>query len=146
MQDNRLGATLLNDRQVFFFYHVVTLEQHFVPVDRYHLTGIFVYKILGPGSEHAGRQLAAYYFFEISLGGLDLFRQAEQVEDILVGAKTDSAQQSGYREFLFTIDVSIHHIVYIGSKFDPGAFERDDPCRIQLGAVGVLTLGKEYPR
>ncbi len=58
------------------------------------------------------------------------FGQIEDLKDILVRLHADGTEKSRYREFLLTVDISIHHIVDVCSKLNPAAAERNDTCGI----------------
>ena len=124
----------------------VALQQHLVPVDRHHFTGILVHEVFRPGAQHAGSQLAAHGLLQGLAVSLHLLRQPEQIQDVFVGAVADGAQQGRYRKLLFPVDVSVHHVVHVRGKLNPRTFERDNAGRVQLGAVGVLALGEEHAR
>ena len=61
--------------------------------------------------------------------------KTENVDDVLIAIETDGTEQGGYRKFLLTVDVGIHHIVDVRSELDPGTFERDDSGRIEFRSV-----------
>ena len=46
-------------------------------------------------------------------------QEFEDFKNISIAFKTNSSQKSSYRQFLFTVDVSVHHIVDVRSELDP---------------------------
>ena len=95
-----------------------TIDNDFVTLDGNNFTGIFVYKILYP--------LTSHHLLEIRLVYLHVFRQIKDLENVLVILKTDGSQQSSNRQFLLTVNVSIHDVVDVGGKLNPRTLERDD--------------------
>ena len=83
---------------------------------------------------------------QINSAGVSLYCDGENVKDVLIGFVTDGAQQSGDRQFLFTVDIGVHHVVDVGRKFHPRTLERNDTGRIQHGAVGMLALTEKHAR
>ena len=96
-----------------------TVDDYLVTFDRYNFTGIFINKVFSPGLQHTCCQFPTDNLFQISLIDLHVLCQIEDFENILIILKSYSSQQSSYREFLLTVDVSIHHIVDIRSELNP---------------------------
>ena len=119
-------------------------QDHIVSLDGDNLTGILIVEVLKPALEHIGGQFASVHLLEILLVHLDLLGQSEYVEDILVRLVAYGTEQCGDRKFLLTVDVSVHHVVDVGSKLYPRALEGNDAGRIELGAVGMLALSEEH--
>ena len=131
---------------VFAFQNGFPFDDHIVTFDGNHLTGILIHKIFKPGTDNPCSQFSAEDSFQSCFTDLHFFSEVKYFQDIAVGFITDGTQQSGYRHFLFTVDVSIHHIVDIGRELHPRSSERDDPGRIKLGSVGVSVLSEKYTR
>src|SRR5699024_6832890 len=72
-----------------------------------------------------------------------LFSKVKNFENIFIAFKTYSPEKRGYRQFLLTIDIGIHHTVDIRSKFNPRSFKGNNPGRIEFRSVGVERLSKE---
>ena len=146
MQQDGGHAAVDNVLDVVLVELCIALYDNLVTLDRYHFARVFIYEVLNPGLEYAGCEFASYMLTQVGLVDLDLVCQAKDIEDILVGLITDGAQQGGNGQFLLTVDICVHHIVDVCSKFDPASLERDDTCGVELGAVGVQALSKEYTR
>ena len=125
---------------------MITLKKNLVTVNGYHLAGILINEVFCPCFQNPCCQFTANGFFNGFFVRLNFFGEAEQIQNVFIVTVTDCTQQSGYGKFLFTVNVCIHHRVHIGCKFYPGSFERDDPCGVELGSVGVLAHGKEHAR
>ena len=82
---------------------------------------------------------------EVSTRDLHLFRQVEEIKDLLIRFKANSTQERRHRELLLTIDVGVHHVIDVGSELDPRALEWNNTCRIKLRAVGVRARAEEHP-
>ena len=127
-------------------YDVASLDDRHGTLDRDDLTGILVNKVLVPGLEHLGSEFASFIGFEILLCRLDFLSKAEDVNDIFVGIVADSSKQCSDRQLLLTVDVGVHHVVDVRRELYPGALERNNPGRIELGSVGMKSLVEEYAR
>ena len=86
--------------------------------DRNHFTGIFIHKVFHPCTEYGQCWRLPKYFCK-DFYPLSLHRPYQTVLGYPYCFKTDWTQQCGNREFFFTVDVSIHHIVDVGCKFHP---------------------------
>ncbi len=135
---DKLNVLLIEDH--------IALQDDFIPLDGHHLAGVLVHKVFHPLAQDARRQLPADGLFQLVLRCFDLFRQPENVQDIAVRVVADGAQQRRHREFLFAVDVRVHHRVDIRCKLHPGTLKRDYPCRVDFRPVRVKTLAEEYPR
>ena len=122
----------------------LAVENNLVTLDRNHLTGILIDKVFNPCFEHTGSEFTSNDFFEFSFSYLDFFSKIEDFHNVLVGLVTDSTQQSGNRQFLFAVDVGIHHIVDVGSEFNPRAAEWNNAGAVKFSAVGMNALTKEH--
>ena len=123
-----------------------TVDNHFITFDRNDLACILVYKIFHPCLQHTSSQFTTNIFLQICLVDLNLFSQIENLKNILVVFKTDSSQQGCYGQLLLTINVCIHHIIYVCCKLNPRALKRNDTCRIELRTIRMYTLPKEHTR
>ena len=52
--------------------------------------------------------------------------KVEDIQDVFIRFKTDSSKQCSYRQFLLTVYVSVHYVVYIGGELNPRTFERNN--------------------
>ena len=97
----------------------LTFDDDFLTFNVYYLTGLLVNEILVPALHHATSQFLADELLEVRLCGFHLLRDVENVKNILIRLIADSAQQRSHRQFLFSVDVGVHHIVDVGRKFHP---------------------------
>ena len=104
----------------------LTLYNHFVTLDGYHLGGILVHEVFRPSLHHVTCQTATDHLLLGGRSNLHLLSQVEAIKDILVALETYSAKQCGNRQFFLTVDVRIHHVVDVRRKLDPRTAERDD--------------------
>ena len=93
VQQDCCHARLQNLGDILFLQFSVTVDDHIVTLDAYYLAGILVDKVLTPGTQHAGSQLAADSLLEVSLVDLDLLGQPKDLDDIVVRLKPDGSQQ-----------------------------------------------------
>ena len=115
---------------MFLFKNRLAVNNHLVTFNGNYFTGIFIYKILNPCFQHTSRQFTSQHLLEVCFGNLYIFCQIKDFKDVPIVFKTDSSQQRSNGQFLFTIDVSIHHIINVCSKLNPRALEWNDTCRI----------------
>ena len=103
----RLGIVLLVKQDGFyiciqdlinmlFVQNGIPVQNDLVSFNGNHFPGIFIYKIFVPGVQNTSSQFAAEYFFQSCLGNLDLFRQIENFQNILIALVSDGAEQSSY--------------------------------------------------
>ena len=119
------------------------VDDHFGTFDRNYFACIFVHKVFNPATHYTGSKTAVDKFLKISFGCFYFLCQVENFEDVFVTFKANGAEKGCNGEFLFAVDVSIHHLVDVGCKFHPGTFEGDDPCREKLCTVGVEACSEE---
>ncbi len=119
----------------FFGKFGFAVDYHLGALDCHNLAGVLVVEVLDPCLHHTCRKFAAYGFLEVGLVYLYLFGQSEDLDDVLIALQADGTQESSDRQFLFTVDVGIHHVVDVRGELNPGAAERYDACRVKLGAV-----------
>ena len=124
----------------------VTLNNDFRTLHGNDLAGILIHEIFSPSLDNTGCKLLADNLFQVIASHLYFLCQLKDIEDILVRLISDGTQQSSYREFLLTVDISIHHIVYIGRELHPRTLERYDTCRIELCTVGMELGAEEHAR
>ena len=129
---------------MFLFQDCLPVKYDLVTFYGYNFSGIFIHKIFYPGLEYPGGQLPSQILFQIGPGHLDLVCQAEYFQDVLVAFKSYGTQEGGDRQFLFPVNVSVHHVIDVCREFYPGTFEWDDTGRVQLGPVGVNALSEEH--
>ena len=131
---------------VFFLDDGFTVDNYVVTLDWHNFASILVYKVFNPCSQNTGSEFSTDNFFQVRLVNLNFLCQSENFDDVLIAVKTDSTQQCSYGQFFLTVDVSIHHVVDVCSKFNPGTSERNDTCGIQLCSVSVSALSEEHTR
>ena len=146
VEKNGLGTRFQNCLQRLRSQLFLALYNDGVTLDRRYFTGIFIHEILYPCSHHISGQFTTDTCLQRLAVHLHLFCQIEAVEDVTIGLETDGAEQCGNRQFLLTVDVSIHDLVDIRSELDPRTAERDNTRRIELGSVRVHRCAEEYTR
>ena len=115
---NLLNVVLLDDS--------VAVKNHVITLDSYNLTGILVNEVLVPRLENTCSEFAAHSILEVSLVHFNLLGKTEDFDDVVIGLQTNRPEKSCYWQFLLAVDVSIHHVVDVGSKLNPAAPEWDD--------------------
>ena len=128
------------------FEYCLTFDKYFGTLHCNHFARSIVYEVFYPRLYHTGSEGTTNIFFEVCLICLYLFGKPETFEYIFVRFEADGTQQRRYGQFLFSVDISVHDIVYIGGKLYPRATERDNPCRIEHGIVSVYRRAEEYTR
>ena len=146
VQENALSSTFQNLRYHLLGDDSLALNDNLRTVDRYYFTSIFVHEVLVPASHHATGNLAAYAGLEVLLVDLYLLGKVEDAQNVLIAFITDGTQQCRNRQFLLTVDISIHYIIYIGRKLNPRTLEWNDTCAVKHSTVGMHTLTEEYTR
>ncbi len=129
---------------MFFFQNGVSVQNNFIPFNGNHFSGVFVNKVFNPGFEYAGCKLPAQAFLQTGFCDFDFIGQAKDFQNVFVTFKPYGPEQRGDRQFFLSVNVSVHHVVDVCCKFNPGTFERDDSCRIQFCSVCVYALSKKY--
>ena len=124
----------------------LTLDNDLVTFDGRYLTGVLIDEVLDGRFHDVTREFTPHASLECLTVNLHFLSEVEAVEDVLIGLKTDGAEQGGNRQFLLTVDVSIHDLVDVGCELDPRTAERDDTRRIELGAVRVDGRSEEHTR
>ena len=137
MNQNALFTRVNDLLNVLFLNHRFALKHNFNTFNRNYFTGILINEVFERTLQHTGSQLAADNILQIRFVHLDFLGELENLQNVLIRVITDSTQQSSYGQLFLTVDVSIHHIVDVRSKFDPRTLERDDTCRIKLRTVSV---------
>ncbi len=144
VEEDSLYTSFHNLINVLIFDNGLAVENDLVSFERYNFCGIFVNKVLNPSLQHSCGKASSNDLLQSGLGNLYFVCQIKDFKNILIVFETNSPQQSCYRQFLLSVDISIHHCINIGSKFYPSALERDNSCRIQFGTVGMHRLAEEY--
>ena len=124
----------------------LTLKENLVTLDGNHFASIGIHEVFHADLNDTGGKLTAYQLLGHSLVDTHLFSQIEDLKDVLIRLKADSAKQRGDGEFLLAVDVGIHDIVDVRSKLNPRAFERDNTSGIKRRAIGMDTLSEEDAR
>ena len=146
MNKDGRSTTLKNIIHILIGDFRLTLNNDLITLDGNNLTSILIDKVLIPRLHHVTSKLATNGSFQTFLTNLDLFTEVEDLKNVFIILKTNCTKQSGYRKFLLSVNVGIHHIVDIRSKFYPRTLERNDTGRIQHGTIGMNTLTKEHTR
>src|SRR5438094_900247 len=124
----------------------IALKHDLITLNGYHFSCIFIHEVFHPFAENPCGKFAADQGFQLRFGNLHFFGKIKYLENIFVRFKTNGTQKGSNREFFTAVYVCEHYIIHIRSKFHPGAFERDNPRRIEAGTVGMEALREEYAR
>ena len=119
VQDNRLTAGVNNQVDVLLFHNRFTIENNFISLNGYHLTCIFIYEVFHPGFQYTSGQTTTDRPLQSRFADFYFICQIENIQDVTIRFETNGSQQSRYRQLLLSIDVSIHDIVDVRSKFYP---------------------------
>ena len=119
---NQLNGIVIDDG--------LTVENHFIALDRNHLTGILIHEVLYPTLQYPGCQLTTGILLQTVTGDLDFLCKSEDFQNILIRLESDGTEKGGHWQLLLTVDVSIHHIVDVSSELYPATLERYDSGRI----------------
>ena len=144
MNENALHFHVGDGVDGFFVEDGIAFHNDLVTFDGNNFTGILVNEVFYPCAEYAGSEALANVFAKGFFITLYFVGHAEEFEDVFICFVTDSTEQGGYGEFFLTVDVCVHHVVDVGSKFHPRTFEGDNAGGINLGAVRVNGLTEEY--
>ena len=146
MKQHGRNATIENFSNVFFRNFGFALHNHLIALDRNNFASVFINEVLVPTLQHTSSETLTQRLLHILLIYLNLLGKVEDLQDVAVVFVADGTQQSSYRKFFLTVDVSIHHIVDIGSELNPRTFERNDTRRIEHCSVSMNTLSEENAR
>ena len=146
MNEDVLDARFKNQVDMFRLDNRFTVDDNLVTFDRNNFTRIFINEIFRPCFQHTSRKLAPHDFLQIRFGYLNVLCKIEDFKYILVIFKAYSSQQRCNRQLLLAVNISIHDIVYVSCKLNPGSLKRNNTRRIQLGSIRMDTLSKEYAR
>ena len=119
MEKDRSTARLEDVIDVLLGEHCLALHNHLVTLDRYNLACILVYEVLVPGLQYTCSELATDGSLHVLLVHLHFLSKVEYLKDILILLEAHSTQKSCYGQLLLTVDVSIHHVVDVGSELNP---------------------------
>ena len=119
VEKHRLTTRLHNDINHIRCQFGFTLYHNLVTLNRRNLPRILIYEILQSRFHHISSQATTYTSLQFGAVALYFLCQVEATEDIFIRLKADSTEQRGNRQFLLTVDVSIHYLVDVGSKLNP---------------------------
>ena len=131
---------------MFIFQNNFPVHNDFVTLNRHHFTGILIHEIFHPGLQNTRSQPTANNFFQSRFGNIYFICQIKYLQDILIRLKSDSTQQRSHRQLFLPVNVSVHHIIDVRSKFNPRAFKRNNSGRIKFGTIRMNTLSEKYTR
>ena len=97
MNKNRRGTTFENINHVLLSNLLLTVNDDFITLDRNHLTGVLVNKILVPALQNTGCELRTDNLLQSLLVDLNLFSKVEYLKNILISLKTYGSQKRCYR-------------------------------------------------
>jgi len=104
---------------MLLFNYSFTVDDNLITFNRNYFTSVFIYEIFCPCFQNTSSEFSSYDFLQISLVNFNVFSQVKDFEDIFIIFKAYSSQQSSNRQFLFTVDIRIHHIIDVCCEFDP---------------------------
>ena len=146
LQEYGLNAHFLYHCHIVFVKNAVAVQYDLVTLNGYYFTGVLINEVFRPATQYTGCKTAANMSSQGLLVYLHFISHAEKLQYVLICFITNCTEQCGYREFLFTVDVRVHHIVDVGSELHPCALERDNTCRVYFGSVRVNALSEEHTR
>ena len=139
--DEHRADTGINDSVVVVLGNLgLALEHNLVTRNADDLTRILIDEVLGPALQHTGSELTTHQALAVLLIDLHLLSEVEDLKNILIALEADGAKQRGNGQLLLTVDVSIHHIVDVGSKLNPRSLERNDTGTVEHRTVGMHAL------
>ena len=144
MHKDGRSTTLKNLVNIVFGNFRLTLHDHLISLNGNHLTGIFIDKVLVPALQHTGCQIAANHLLHVLLVHLHFLCKVKNLKDVLISLEADGTQQCGNGQLLLSVDVSIHHIVDVGSKLNPRTLERNDTGTVKHCTIGMHALTEEH--
>ena len=104
---------------MLLFNYSFTVDDNLITFNRNYFTSVFIYEIFCPCFKNTSSEFSSYVFLKISLVTFNGLRKFKDFEDIFIIFKAYSSQQSSNRQFLFTVDIRIHHSMDICCEFDP---------------------------
>ena len=131
---------------MFRFNNCFTVNYNLITLNRNNFTGIFIYKVFNPCLQNTCSKLTAHYLLKIGLIDFNVLSQVENFQDILIIFKTNSSEQSCNRQLLLTVNVRIHHVIYVSGKLNPRTLKGNNTRRIKFSTIGMNTLTKENAR
>ncbi len=144
MEQHGLDVRIGNHVDVLFLEDGFTIDDHFRTFDVGHLARLIVNKVLVPRLDDISGKFLADEFFQVRLRGLHLLGDVEDGKNVLVGLIADGAEERGDRQFLFAVDIGVHHIVDVRRELHPRSLEGDDASRVQGCSVGVIGETEEH--
>ena len=130
MNEDGLRTALNNLFDMVGFENGFAVEDYLVTLDGNHFASVFVHEVFHPALQYASSQLTANGLLQVGLVHLELFSKVEDLQNLLVGFKTDGTEQCRHGQLLLTVDVSVHDIIDVCSKLNPRTLEGDDAGRI----------------
>ena len=146
LNQDRLDVEFLDFGEMIFGEFDIAFDDDLGTFHGDDFASVFIDEVFDPTIDDTSREALADEFFNIRFADFDFFGKVENVEDVFVGFVSDGAEQGSDGEFLFSVDVSIHDIVDIGSKLHPRATEGDDTSGIELCTIGVELGAEENAR
>ena len=144
VNQDTLHTRFQNQIDMLWFQNSFTVDNYLITFDSYNFTGILINEVFCPCLQNTSCQFTSDDFLQVGLVNLNVFCQIKDFKNIFIVFKTYGTQQCSYRKLLLTVDISIHHVIDIGRKFNPRTFERDNTCRIQFSTVGMNALSEEH--
>ena len=123
MKKNSLTTRINDWLNVSFSKFSFTFNNHFSTFNSNYLTCCFINKVFNTWFNNTCSKLTTNNTIKVSFVYFYLFSKTESFENIFIRLKTNCTQQSSYRQFFLTVDISIHDIVDVSSKFYPRTTE-----------------------
>ena len=144
MKQDCWSTTFENLVDIIFCQLGFALHDDFVTLNRYNFTRILIYEVLIPALQHARCQLTTDSSLHVLLVDLQLFSKVKNLQDIFILLIAHCTKKGCYRQLLLTVDIGIHDIIDVCSKFNPWPLERDDTCTIKNSSIGMDALPEEH--
>ena len=146
VEQDGLDVGIGNQVDVIFLKYGFAINEHFCTLNVDHLTGPVIYKVLVPRLRDSSRQFLTHILLQIGFGRLDLLGNVENAEDVLIRLIANGAKQRRDRQFLFSVDIRIQHVVDVCGELHPRTLERDNSSGIERRTVGVVRKAEEHTR
>ena len=143
MEKDCAFTTLKNLSDILLCQLALTVEENLITFNANYIACVLINKVLHPTLQDTSSQFLAQMCLKVIGRNLHLFCKVKDLQNVTVVFKTDSTQKGCYRQLLLTVNVSIHYILDVGSKFYPTALERNNTGRIQLSAIAMHTATKK---
>ena len=119
LEENGLHICFRKPLYGVFIQYLASFDDRHGPFHRDHFARILIHEILYPCLQDLRGKFPAFICLEVFRSGFYFVSQSEYVYDILVSIEADGTEQSSYRQFLFPVDVRVHHVVDVRGELYP---------------------------